>query len=287
MADPAREEVNRLFASHDHSTSHPEDRHNLSDRSDEEEDKPAHSSQHSFDSDNDDDYKRTKDMATMTQTKTNYHIPTTVHYANTGPKGVIADAQSFERAKQTSFRSRLANIANNISFKSQSSTAEEKQAKSKAKSGSSNSDLGLSEEDSDSEFMKTWRQTRINELAQNQNQGIRRVSPSRRTWGTLTEVDANGYLDAIEKVTEEDVVIVMIHDSSLTQSRDVEDELGMLAYKYSTIRFVKLDQEVAEMETVQVPAVLAYRAGDVFATISDAKAAGLEDVLKRSRVLPS
>jgi Phosducin len=285
MADPAREEVDRLFASHDHPTSHPEDLHNRSDRSDEEEGKLASKSQHSFDSNNNDDYS--KDMATMTQTKTNYHIPTTTHYANTGPKGVIADAQSFERAKQTSFRSRLANIANNISFKPQSLTSNEKQAKSKAKSGSSNSDLDLSEEDSDSEFMKTWRQTRINELAQNQIQGIRRVSPTRRTWGTLSEVDANGYLDAIEKVTDEDVVIVMINDSSSMQSRDVEDELGMLAYRYSAIRFVKLDQEVAEMESVQVPAVLAYRAGDVFATISDAKAEGLEDILKKSRVLPS
>ena len=285
MADLAREEADRYFSSRDNPTSHPEDRDNHSDHSEEEDEKAASESNPSHDSDDEDTAHK---MATMTQTRTSYQIPSTTHYANTGPKGVIADAQSFARAKQSSFRSRLANITNNISFKSQpSTTVTEKASKSKAKSTSSDSDVALSEEESDSEFMNTWRQTRMQELQQKENKATRRVSPSRRIWGALSEVDANGYLDAIEKVSPEDVVVVLIYDPESSPSREIEDELGMLAYKYSTTRFVKLPQEIAEMESVEVPAVLAYKAGDVFATVSGAKAEGLEDMLRTNRVLPS
>lgn len=280
MADSAREEADRFFSSREQSNSHPEDLDRLSDQSDEEDEKTFKSSSREQDFDDDDD---SHNMATMTATRTSYRIPTNVSHANTGPKGVIADAQSFARAKQSTFRSKLTDLAN--SFKPQPAVTEKNP--SKAKSSSSASDLALSEEDSDSEFMSTWRQTRIQELSQQQAQGMRRVSPSRRIWGVLSEVDANGYLDAIEKVSDEEVVVVMIYDSSSSQSNQVEDELGTLAYKYSTTRFVKLHQDVAEMESVEVPAVLAYKAGDVFATVSGAKSEGLENVLKKQRVLPS
>jgi hypothetical protein len=279
MADLAREEADRLFSSRDPAATHPEDRDRASEESDDQIENTIRSSSKRQESDDED----SANMATMTATRTSYRIPSTIHHANTGPKGVIADAQSFARAKQSSFRSKFAYITN--SFKTQPSVSEK--AQSKAKSGSSNSDIALSEEDSDSEFMNTWRQTRIQELSQKQAQATRRVSPSRRTWGTLSDVDAIGYLDAIEKVSDDDVVIVMIYDPSSSQSAEVEDELQTLAYKYSTTRFIKLHQEIAEMESVEVPAVLAYKAGDVIATVSGAKSEGLEDVLKKQRVLAS
>ncbi len=286
MADTARDEADRYFSSRDHSTSHPEDRDNSSDRSEEDEKPTKTLNQISESDDADDDGDNIHKMATTTQTRASYTIPNTTHYANTGPKGVIADAQSFARAKKTSFRTRLTDMRNNLSFRSEKSTSE-KDTRPQIRSTFSDTDIALSEEDSDPDFMNTWRQTRIQELQQKSAQGARRISPSRRTWGVLSDVDANGYLDAIEKVSDEDIVIVLVYDSEISRSRDVEDELGMLAYKYSTTRFVKLHQDIAEMETVEVPAVLAYRAGDVIATISGARAHGLEDMLKKQRVLPS
>lgn len=77
----------------------------------------------------------------------------------------------------------------------------------------------------------------------------------------------------------------MIFDRASTESKEVEDELGMLAYRYNMVRFVKLDSETAEMREVRVPAVLAYRGGEVFATVSGARGEGLEGVLKGRRVL--
>ena len=284
MADLAREEADRYFSHRDHPTSHPEDRDDDSRHSSDQHTEPAFD-QSDPGTDNDDD-----NMVTKTSTRPAYHIPTQTHYANTGPKGVIADAQSFQRAKQTTFRQRIASFGRNLTGNkpAESTTATTgksdkiKHSSRSPKSTTSDSDsLSLSDDEADSEFMKTWRANRLQELSQSQSQysSQRRQSPSQRTWGTFVEVDANGYLDAIEKASEDSVVVVMIHDPTSAASADVEDELGMLAYKHNKTRFVRLHHEIAEMEAIQIPAILAYRAGDVIATISGAKADGLENVL--------
>ncbi|KIY03740.1 uncharacterized protein Z520_00431 [Fonsecaea multimorphosa CBS 102226] len=292
MADLAREEADRYFSHRDHLTSHPEDRHN--DGSDVDvEPEPVFDNLSDPGTDDDDDAAR--NMATMTTTKTTYHLPSQVHYANTGPKGVIADAQSFARAKQSTFRQRLTSFANNLTSNGKAAavpTVTEKGDKRKTiisgspkstTSSDSDTNITLSDDEADSEFMKTWRANRLQELSSQSQSAYsssqRRHFPSQRTWGMLMEVDANGYLDAIEKVSNETVVVVMIYDPSSSASAAVEDELSMLAYKHNTTRFIRLHHEIAEMETVEIPAILAYKAGDVFATISGARAEGLEGVL--------
>jgi hypothetical protein len=70
----------------------------------------------------------------------------------------------------------------------------------------------------------------------------------------------------------------------------VEDCLDTIARRQPTIRFIKLDHEIAEMDHIDAPALLAYRAGDVFATIVEVlkqipkgrscSADSLEDLLK-------
>lgn len=133
--------------------------------------------------------------------------------------------------------------------------------------------------------MREWRQHRIQELTERNNASVRRKSPSQRTWGTVEDVDAVGYLDAIEKVKGDVIVVVCIYDPESITSLEVEDVLGTIAYKHTTTRFVKMHHEIAEMTEVKVPALLAYRGGDVFATISDARPEGLETTLRRNGVL--
>jgi len=64
-------------------------------------------------------------------------------------------------------------------------------------------------------------------------------------------------------------------------SAAVEDSLATLSQKHITTRFIKLDHEIAEMEHVAVPAIIAYRAGEVFATLSGCRPDGLETTLRR------
>ncbi|ETN45093.1 uncharacterized protein HMPREF1541_09969 [Cyphellophora europaea CBS 101466] len=285
----AQDEANQYFSGGDLPSTHPEDRDNVSDRSVQEEEKPRprnlRGGRRRSTSDTEDQDSDRADKMTTTTT-TSYTIPSTTHYANTGPKGVIADAQNFHRAKKSSFRNRLSTFTSGFASFRPPTTLFNSETKQAPSNSSDHSDNGLSEEDSDQEFMTNWRAQRMQELSSNgPNNPTRRVSPSRRTWGSLQEVDANGYLDAIEKVSDDAIVIVMIYDPTSDRSASVEDELHMLAYRHSKTRFVKLHHDIAEMETIEVPAVLAYRAGDVFATISGASAQDVEAALRKHRVI--
>ncbi|KKZ64701.1 hypothetical protein EMCG_09400 [[Emmonsia] crescens] len=275
----AQDEVDRLLNQKEKVSCHPEDRRasdndsNLSPSDDEESLTYVHSD------------TETDTSHTMISKGSGYHIPTTVFEANTGPKGVIADAQSFERAKKRSFRRTLMNVAG-LDYTSYSNSTKEDQDTRQAKEPSPSLD-----ENDDERFMRQWREARVLEL---QRRNKRRASPSKRRYGTVEVVNANGYLDAIEKVTSDTVVVVCIYDPESAESNIVEDCLTTVARKQATTRFVKLHYEIAEMEHVTPPALLAYKNGDVFATIvdifhqlpsgRDCSSSSLEDLLMQHRV---
>jgi hypothetical protein len=209
----AQDEFNALIqANKDSQRGHPEDR-SASPASAEEDQTTTGEDQYEL-SDADSDYAdyhretSTKGGAMVSRTAA-YTVPSTVFDANTGPKGVIADAQSFERARKKSFRRTLMSVAgldsnsklfgfsngngntgNNISSPGQASSQ-----------GSSS--------DEDEDFMRRWRESRLQEL-QDRNQ--RRPSPSKRVYGRVDTVDAEGYLNAIERVASDTVVVVCIYD---------------------------------------------------------------------------
>lgn len=136
------------------------------------------------------------------------YLPTTTQFdANTGPKGVIADARSFETAKKRSFRQTIYAFSSDIVNKQKVNFTREK-----SKSPSPD----VSETDEEDDFMRTWREKRLGELA-NGSQGIRtrRQSPSQRRYGSLVTVDPVGYLDAIEKVASYTTVVVLIYDDEV------------------------------------------------------------------------
>lgn len=61
----------------------------------------------------------------------------------------------------------------------------------------------------------------------------------------------------------------MLINMQSNSSAVVEDALDALAPKHPLVRFVKLHHEIAEMDHVQPPALLAYRDAEVFATLVD------------------
>ncbi|KAI4262528.1 MAG: hypothetical protein L6R42_002296 [Xanthoria sp. 1 TBL-2021] len=194
-----------------------------------------------------------------------YHIPsTTTFYANTGPKGVIADAQSFDSARKRSFRQTLRAYSNGelsppIFGKSKKPAFNFSREKSPSPDA-------LADDDED-DFMRTWRANRLTELANSTDVRTRRSSPSMRKYGTLLTVDPSGYLDAVEKVHAETTVIVFIYDDLSEVSRIVEDALRHLAHKHATSRFVKLHYHDAEMGDIAVPGIIAYKGGECFANL--------------------
>lgn len=302
MSNLAQEEADRFFNHKPSAASHPEDRTSDADtHSADEDDKPwtrtirsGRNTREDPDpdlegTDDDDDEELASNMATMTTTKTNYTIPSTVHFANTGPKGVIADAQNYHRARTSTFRRTLNSISDSLSLRPSTRHTQTQPPPSRAirekDNASSGSDLDL---DDDDEFMAQWRQQRLAELQEQFSTTSHQTSQSparRRTYGALESVNATGYLNAIEASPKSTHVVVFLHDPKSEDSLEVEDELKMLAYKYGHVRFVRMHHEIADMETVEIPALLAYRGGDVFVTMSGVERDGLEDRLRSSGVL--
>jgi Phosducin len=203
----AQEEFDRLFNQKEKFRSHPEDRaasdnDSLSSSDDDDED----------DDDDDNNYVHSDpendSWNTMSKTAT-YTVPSTVFEANTGPKGVIADAQSFERARKRSFRRTLLHVAG-------FDTGKRGRPAARPQHGLASTESSFSENDEE-EFMRRWRESRLQELRQG---GRRKKSPSKRVHGSVETVDAVGYLDAIEKVPQDTVVVVCIYDPEVRCSLD-------------------------------------------------------------------
>ena len=181
---------------------HPEDLNHSSDLSDSPSEHDGSTTLHSSDESSTLPSKASAAMPTAT------YLPNTTQFdANTGPKGVIADARSFETAKKRSFRQTLYAFTDATPFKKFN-------ASNREKSKSPSPDLSADEEED--EFMRTWRQKRLDELSSRKQEiRTRRQSPSKRRYGSLVAVDPAGYLDAVEKVGAETIVVVLIYDDEV------------------------------------------------------------------------
>ncbi|MCJ1355943.1 MAG: hypothetical protein MMC33_005936 [Icmadophila ericetorum] len=288
MSSAAQDEFDTYFNTKgEKASTHPEDAAYQSDKDSEH---SADLDLHASSSDDDDnDVKKSNKSAIMPSAV--YHIPqNTLFEANTGPKGVIADAKSFDRARKRSFRQTLYAFSNGLSGNVFDKYKLTHPSGSREKSSSPE----LSPDDEDDEFMRTWRANRMAEM-QNGAHRIRRQSPSKRRFGYLSRVDAIGYLDAVEKVASDTVVVVCIYDEESTVSGIVEDSLSALARKHETTRFIKLSYEEADLDVMTVPAVLAYRGGELIANLvsvidqipsdRDMSAASMELLLQQNKVL--
>lgn len=270
MTSAAQQEFNELIRDKDHDTKHPEDRHDDSDHSEPD----TEPKQYYEKDDTDDELDLPADM------RSNYYLPSIRSEANTGPKGVIADAHAFEKAKKQARRFTWKKNSPPPSY-SVSIYHDEKAS---------------SDEDNEDTFMRRWREARLKEL-QNAGQRIRSrtTSPSRRIYGNMPSVDGEGYLEAIEKVARDVTVVVFIYDDNSDISNMVETCMRDVARRNDTTRFIKLHYEEAEMEIAGVPAVLAYRNAEKFAGLvplidelpedSELSSVSLETVFRRHRIL--
>ena len=145
--------------------------------------------------------------------RSRYFVPSLRFDANTGPKGVIADAQAFERAKQE--HGRFASITHRISKRFTSTTPSSVPAPH-AYNTEDYHDKSSGEDDEEG-FMARWRQKRLLELkGKSEMKQSRNSSPSQRQYASLTTVNAEGYLDAIERVHRGTVVVVYIYDDTVS-----------------------------------------------------------------------
>ncbi|KNG52426.1 thioredoxin-like protein [Stemphylium lycopersici] len=268
----AQDEFNELIRDKDRETRHPEDRHDIDSDASEPE-SPGAAADYLEKVDTDDELDLPANM------RANYYMPSLRSEANTGPKGVIADAQAFEQAKKQARRFTWKKGAAAPPAQYSVSAYHEDKA-------------GSSDEDGDEGFMRQWRENRLKEL-QNVGERIRSRtnSPSRRVYGSMPLVDGEGYLDAVDKTASATTVVVFIYAEEFQPHREVAVHMQEVARRNDTVRFVKMSGEDAELERDVLPAVLAYKGGDKFATIlpllselpadSELSAVSLETALRK------
>lgn len=199
----AQDEFNDLVAKNttEHATTHPEDRHDPD-------------LQPQQDLTEEDEYRQGQVDAAMgmspnDRARLNLPPPSFDNGRSTGVKGVIADARSYESARKSKWKNRV-HAARRSIFGLDS--VMQKPAKSE-----SDTDEDTKSGSDDDDFLAQWRESRRRELEAEATKGIRnrRTSPSVREYGRLDEVDALGYLDAIEKVTRETTVVVFVYDNEV------------------------------------------------------------------------
>jgi hypothetical protein len=212
MSTAAQEEFNDLVAKNTHrETLHPEDRHD-----------PDYQN---HDDATEEDHFRNAQIESAMRSNTqapgaapDIHLPPTSFDAghSTGVKGVIADARSFENARRSKWKSRIQTARQSI-FGVDSVSRPQRTGSANSSLSSSPSDSGSAGTDEEA-FLEEWRERRRKELESEAGRGARtrRTSPSARIYGRFDEVDAMGYLDAIEKVGRETKVLVFVYDHEVS-----------------------------------------------------------------------
>ena len=137
------------------------------------------------------------------------YIPKIRSEANTGPKGVIADAQAFEAARRAALMSAPARTSTTAVNQTNHITPT-------VKLTSFNDDSAEEDEDNllDEDFKEKWQQKRREEYAA----GLRLAGnkPRGRKWGTLEDVDSVEFLNACDNSGSNTVVVVYIYDDSVS-----------------------------------------------------------------------
>lgn len=197
---PAQEEFARIINGADEtSLPHPEDRHDSDDLDDPTEEDEYRNAQISA-------AMRMPTLDSRPSRGAEIKLPPASFDSgrSTGVKGVIADARSYEAARRSRFKDAVRTARQSVFGPGETARLR----------GRSESDTEGEVSGDEEEFLRQWRESRKRELESEARGAVRnrRTSPSVRLFGRFDEVDALGYLDAIEKVGRDTVVVVFVHD---------------------------------------------------------------------------
>ena len=164
-------------------------------------------------SDDDDD----EDVGPAPRRSSTYYLPGTYDpNANTGPKGVIADAQAFEQEKRG--RQRTFERTTELKLPRRQMNGGVTGANVARRGGD---DEDGTEDEEDIEFVRKWREKRLGELKDGTVQrGKNDPTPDgqqvRRDYGIMETVDGPAFLNAIEKAPRGTVVVVYVFDEEVS-----------------------------------------------------------------------
>ncbi|KAI9720993.1 MAG: hypothetical protein M1828_005465 [Chrysothrix sp. TS-e1954] len=278
MATPAQDEFDALVSSKDHPSSHPEDAFDdtttlapstismstttaTSVKTNKKSLRSRNTNTSKFPYRDSSD----EDEEPEPQAKKNaYYLPKQYqHDAMTGPKGVIADAQAFEREKNGGRNHSFDRTKELALPRAQWNGSQPPRRKSQNENAKSSESDEEENSDDDSDEVRGWKAKRKREI---EMQAIRRGRLNRE-YGTVEVVDGMRFLEAIERAGRGAVVVVYIYDDQSNLSDAYLSHLVPIAADHTHIQFIALHCEEAEIDAAAVPAILAYRNGEKFADL--------------------
>lgn len=202
----AQDEFNELVRNKDRSTSHPSDSISSRSRSSSRS-PPSRSAIRNGNS--------SSSPSAYTPPKSRTFLPSQKSYSNTGPKGVIADAQSFEHARKqrTSLSQNRPNVGATQPYSENLGVNDgPPQLASLRLDEEDDSDL-----DDENGFMAEWRQERLRQLG-NAGRGVTvgAEKSGAGIYGGMASVDGEGYLEAVDGSGRDTVVVVFIYDDRVS-----------------------------------------------------------------------
>lgn len=204
----------------------------------------------------------------------------------TGPKGVIEDWRRYKQL-ETETRERdkqeKDELCRKLAMTCKSFREENENSKSEEEIS-----------DDDEQFMEWYKQKRILEIQQKYASRWEKVA-----FGDVIELDQSNFIEAVENVEEFVTVIIHVYDDDTPACATVNGCMKILASKYKTVKFCKIDVKVAKMSSNFIenglPTIIVYKGNLLignYVRISDSLgedffAPDLEEFLSGYGVLPS
>ncbi|KAK3101251.1 hypothetical protein FSP39_002166 [Pinctada imbricata] len=208
----------------------------------------------------------------------------------TGPKGVINDWREFKRLeserRECQEKEKMA-LAKKLQMTCRSHLDDEKEKKEDEKLMEELQSL----EDYEDEFLKEYRQKRIEEM--------RKALQNVPKFGKLLTLSADSFLEAIDKENKQVVIIIHVYEDRIPACQAMNGCLSCLAQEYPTVKFCKIKASDAtlSMSFAQngVPALLVYKSGELIGNFirmsdefgEDFFATDLESFLAEHSFLPA
>lgn len=206
----AQQEFDELMRSKERRNNHPED----DDKSDVDEEENAQIEQ-----------PMNESVPRPSMSSTRDFVPRTKYGANTGPKGVISDAQNFQQSRraQRTARTSILTTATEPTINLGQRLALEKLADAEEQGNlEEQEEESDCDDDMDDEFMAQWRQQRLQALQRGgYSSTMHDKSNDTKLYGSIVDVDGEKYLEAIEGSGARTVVVVYIYDDAVSRAYDM------------------------------------------------------------------
>ncbi|KAF8938414.1 hypothetical protein BGZ58_000938 [Dissophora ornata] len=196
--------------------------------------------------------------------------------ANTGPKGVIADQKYHQqqqlqerRSTHQAYNARMLAKAPMTTTYRQDRERERQEMEAQGLLEKDETEDLLAEDQDEKAILERIRGNRLKDMKWSANAGkaAGRGGSRKKLFGSLMEMNAAQYVNAIDTEEKDVTVIIHIYNEFNAGCKKLDGCLIRLAGRYATTKFIRIKAGEVDFDEEVCPTVLVYRAGDLIANL--------------------